>query len=642
MHKLSIIIPAYNAEPYIECLINKLKSQISASVEVIVVDDGSRFPFLPPYDWVNVIRQENKGLAGARNTGLETATGDIISFVDSDDVVADDFVQKILARADEEWDYMDLSWKSLEDNRFTYLLRSDADCLTNPSVCTKVWRRSFIGDLRFNDNKDVAEDEDFTRRIDLSRGKRVCITSYMYFYRTQTPNSLSKQYREGKTKTKRIVYYLPEIKADDMALLEEVKAESTKNEVVVMAVRCSLPDLSKYAQVMRPIGTWANELRGQKTNLVRIVEVPKSMETQVVIYMSKPHAIGGRETFIKNFCMQMYKHYDIVVVFDQMCIALQAELLPYVKVIKNDRNEVINCDTIIVNSAYDVIPSNINAKQSIQMVHGCKTSTARSLPTDKDITVCVSNAVKDSFGEEAKGAIVIRNMTAPGAKVKKCGHGEKLSLITASRLNVDPKWEDKGVERMRQLAAMLEKAGIEFTWKIFSETLFVGKGFESCGAKPNDVIKKEIAKADYLVQLSTAEAFCYSVVEALEIGTPVLVHPLPVFEELKVQDGKNAYIIPEDMNFNVKKLTKIPAFNYSYNNGVLVAKWKKLLGGTKPKGDYVPEKLLPVRILTKYRDMTLSRVLEVNETVLMPEERARAVAAQIYNGVPLGEIIKEE
>ena len=50
---LSIIIPAYNAEPYIEHLIQRLKPQINDKVEVIVVDDGSKTPYLPPYEWVH-------------------------------------------------------------------------------------------------------------------------------------------------------------------------------------------------------------------------------------------------------------------------------------------------------------------------------------------------------------------------------------------------------------------------------------------------------------------------------------------------------------------------------------------------------------------------------------------------------------
>ena len=124
--------------------------------------------------------------------------------------------------------------------------------------------------------------------------------------------------------------------------------------------------------------------------------------------------------------------------------------------------------------------------------------------------------------------------------------------------------------------------------------------------------KDYIAEADYLVQLSSEEAFCYSVVEALEIGTPVIVHPLPVFEELKIKDGKEGYIIPFDMNFDTEKLWKIPKVKYKYNNGTIVSKWKQILGNTTPKGDYEPEKMLLVRLMIKLQQI-LRYLMQLNK-----------------------------
>ena len=126
---LSIIIPAYNAEPYIEHLIQRLKPQINDEIEVLVIDDGSEFPYLAPYDWVRVIRTENRGAAAARNLGIRETTGKYISFIDADDLVSERFVDYILRRADEEWDFMDLSWKSLESNIFNFKLKNDSDRL---------------------------------------------------------------------------------------------------------------------------------------------------------------------------------------------------------------------------------------------------------------------------------------------------------------------------------------------------------------------------------------------------------------------------------------------------------------------------------------------------------------------------------
>lgn len=624
MHKLSIIIPAYNAEPYIEHLIQRLKPQICNDIEVLVVDDGSKMPYLAPYKWVRVIRQENKGLANARNTGIENTDGEYIHFIDADDLVPENYVEYILKLLGAEApDFVELSWKSFDEKngvKFDYKLKK-GEALTNPSACTRIFKRSFLGNLRFNEKKDTAEDEDLYRRIDWSKGKMATATEYMYFYRTSTPNSLSKRYRKGQTKTKRIIYYYDHITKDMKDLVKEVRKEREKNEVVIMTRINDLPELEKYAAVIQPTGTYAHEVRGEENTYVEVVT---SYNTQVVLYLSRPFTFGGRETFILNFCKNMAKHYDIIALFDEISIEYEARLMQYVQVVRNSRRIPINCDTIIVNSVYDQIPSNVTYKKSVQMVHGCKTSTARSIPTDKDVTVCVSQAVKDSFG--AEGAVVIRNITASEKIEKKPHKGKVLKLITASRLDTDPKWEDKGALRMIQLANMLEEKGIEYEWGYFAESP-ISNAPEGLVFHPaTSSISKYIAEADYLVQLSSAEAFCYSVVEALEIGTAVIVTDLPVFKELKVEDGKNGYIVPLDMDFDVKKLKKVPTFKYTYNNGVIVSQWKRILGNTKPEHTYKPQPMKLVKVIKLYKDIRLNRILKTGEKLMMPEDRAKSCA----------------
>ena len=607
--KLSIIIPYYNAEPYMTELMERIIPQLVDDVEVIVIDDGSKVPYKAPDKRIKVIRQKNKGLAGARNTGLESAQGKYIAFVDADDLVSEHFIDYILLRSDEEWDYMDLSWKSLEDNKYVYLLRSDQDRLPNPSVCTKVWSREFIGDLRFNEKKDVAEDEDFTRRMNINRGRHICAPYFMYFYRTSTPNSLSKQYRSGSTKTKRIVYYYNRI-PNDTALLEEIKSECELNEVVVMS-NYDYEELHKYATVIRPTGTWADELRGEPTNLVKVRERP--METQVVIYINNAYSIGGIETFIYNFCKALHKNYDILVLYGtQMAPEQIIRLASMVRVMRNDMNKTIKCDSLIMNRVFDEIPSNIIYKQSFQMVHGCKDANPHHLPTDKGQIICVSEAVKKSFEEEATDAVVINNLVSTDNANK------MLLLISASRFDTP----EKGQHRAVQLANMLEKNKIPYLWLYFSNREIPGATPNMIMMKPTLSVREYIKKADYLVQLSDSEAFCYSMVEALIEGTPVITTPLPVLPEIGVIDGENGYVLPFDMNFDVNKLLEIPKVNYTYNNRSIITKWKKLLGNTKPTRSYKPEETVNVEITKQYTDMEMQKMVYPGEIYPMRKDRA--------------------
>lgn len=90
--RISVIIPVYNVEAYLRRCLDSVISQHYADIEIILVDDGSSDnsgdicdEYASKDDRIRVIHQENMGLYGARNTGLEVAVGEYISFIDSDD-----------------------------------------------------------------------------------------------------------------------------------------------------------------------------------------------------------------------------------------------------------------------------------------------------------------------------------------------------------------------------------------------------------------------------------------------------------------------------------------------------------------------------------------------------------------------------
>ena len=93
---LSIIIPLYNCEKYIkQCLDTIFRQEMNESeFEVIVIDDGSKdsgyslaSEYAKRYQNIIVMKQENQGVACARNNALEKATGDYVTFVDADDML---------------------------------------------------------------------------------------------------------------------------------------------------------------------------------------------------------------------------------------------------------------------------------------------------------------------------------------------------------------------------------------------------------------------------------------------------------------------------------------------------------------------------------------------------------------------------
>lgn len=100
---ISVVVPVYNVENYIEKCVNSLMNQTYKNIEIILVDDGSPdrsstiIDGLAKMDQrIHVIHQKNKGVSAARNAGLERSTGDYIMFVDGDDWVDSDYVSYFL------------------------------------------------------------------------------------------------------------------------------------------------------------------------------------------------------------------------------------------------------------------------------------------------------------------------------------------------------------------------------------------------------------------------------------------------------------------------------------------------------------------------------------------------------------------
>lgn len=100
--KISVIIPVYKVEAYLCRCMDSVLDQTYRELEIILVDDGSpdrcpeiceEYARLDPR--VRVIHQENAGLSGARNTGIDAATGKWLAFVDSDDYLAPDFLESL-------------------------------------------------------------------------------------------------------------------------------------------------------------------------------------------------------------------------------------------------------------------------------------------------------------------------------------------------------------------------------------------------------------------------------------------------------------------------------------------------------------------------------------------------------------------
>ncbi len=104
MPKVSIILPVYNVEKYIEDCVESIINQTCKEFELIIVDDGALDNSVPLAEALlinsevdyKVVRRKNGGLSAARNTGIKASRGDYLCFVDSDDVINPQYVETLL------------------------------------------------------------------------------------------------------------------------------------------------------------------------------------------------------------------------------------------------------------------------------------------------------------------------------------------------------------------------------------------------------------------------------------------------------------------------------------------------------------------------------------------------------------------
>ncbi len=179
--KISIIIPIYNVEKYLPACVKSILQQTYKNLEVILVDDGSpdRCPVIcdelaQKDDRIRVIHQKNKGLSGARNTGIDNAQGDYLIFVDSDDTVEQTLVEELYTYA-EKWNCAIVACGRnyiFEDGQIVCKIAHDESKvygfeeamqemnsfrLFDMSAWAKIYRKELFEDIRFPEGK-LSED----------------------------------------------------------------------------------------------------------------------------------------------------------------------------------------------------------------------------------------------------------------------------------------------------------------------------------------------------------------------------------------------------------------------------------------------------------------------------------------------------
>lgn len=169
--KISVIVPAYNVEQYIEKCMNSIALQTYSNLEIIAVDDGATDStpqildkIAAEDDRIIVIHKNNEGVSAARNTGLDMALGEYVVFVDGDDYLAEDYIEYMVSMAITTGSEFCLSKNCFtrinekqSEDKVEILSNEDATALLiSPRIIVgcwnKIFKRSFLNEnkLRFS------------------------------------------------------------------------------------------------------------------------------------------------------------------------------------------------------------------------------------------------------------------------------------------------------------------------------------------------------------------------------------------------------------------------------------------------------------------------------------------------------------
>ena len=219
---ISVIVPIYNVEKYLVKCIESIINQTYSNLEIILVDDGSPDnchiicdEYAKKDSRIKVIHKKNGGLSDARNAGLDIATGEYISFIDSDDWIYKDMYTDLIDLI-KTYD-ADISgcsvYKFYEndkfnldyDKEFNVKIYSNEEALRSlireeeikQTVWNKIYKRNIIDDIKFEVGK-IHEDEYWTYQV-IGNSKRVVhIDKPMYYYLQRENSIMGKGYSEKR------------------------------------------------------------------------------------------------------------------------------------------------------------------------------------------------------------------------------------------------------------------------------------------------------------------------------------------------------------------------------------------------------------------------------------------------------------
>lgn len=284
--KVSVIVPVYNAEKYLNMCIHSIQEQTHANWELLLINDGSTDgseticrSFAKADERIRLISQKNQGVSAARNAGLAHAAGDYITFVDSDDELEKDALEVLLKdikqhRADIASATKDAVWpdgrrQSLHNDGTVSICEDDEmvkrslqyDDFTR-SLHAKLFTRELLCNVRFAEGHNINEDGYFMFECYVKKPKvvqhNVCLYGYHHWENTASRGRFTDKYLDmlyfGEMKMQYIQEHMPQF-------MDEAKDMVVRTNLLFLQVLCRSRD-KKYREVQKQCVQTVRALHG--------------------------------------------------------------------------------------------------------------------------------------------------------------------------------------------------------------------------------------------------------------------------------------------------------------------------------------------------------------------------------------------
>lgn len=319
-----------------------------------------------------------------------------------------------------------------------------------------------------------------------------------------------------------------------------------------------------------------------------------------VFYFNALGDIGGIETYIWEIARK-YNKWDVVCIYKEANPRQVSRLRKIIRTIRFTKK--FDCEKLFI-SHYATDPSELLVNPVKTEVNNIAHTNFKlqNLPVNCspyiDNYYAVSKWTAEAYQELLKEKGIDKEVKVLYNPVDTSDTPKLLKLISAQRMT-----SEKGLNDIVKLAEALNKAKIPFIWLVFTN----GEIPDIPNMYKMDIrldIRQYIKEANYLVLLSKWEGCPYNVLEALDLGTACIVHPIPSLYEIGVNEG-NSYILPFDMeNIPVEAIyNNIPRFTYKppkdrYNELII-----------HKKSDYKNDGLIDVKAITTYEDIELKKTI---------------------------------